>query len=258
MTSSVESADFSLAGKVAVVTGGGRGLGLSIAQALSRHAASVVIAARNETTLKDALATFDPGADVRYRVLDVRDPTSIAGLVEWVTDAFGHVDVLVNNAGVSPAAPRAEHTDTALWAEVIAVNLTGVFLCCRDFGRKMVERGSGSIINVSSVSGVVGIERGTAYCAAKGGVENMTRALALDWARTGVRVNSLAPGTFETEITRAMRDDPKIDRWLKDRIPMRRYGQGSELGGAAVFLASSASSYMTGQHLVVDGGWLAA
>jgi NAD(P)-dependent dehydrogenase (short-subunit alcohol dehydrogenase family) len=122
----------------------------------------------------------------------------------------------------------------------------------------MLAQGDGSIINVTSVSGIVGIQRGAAYCASKGGVENLTRALALDWAHKGVRVNSIAPGTFETDITTAMRSDPKVDQWLRAKIPMRRYGVPSELGGAVVFLASPLSSYMTGQHIVVDGGWLAA
>ena len=251
-------ADFSLKDKVAVVTGGGRGLGLAIAQALAEHGASVVIAGRNEATLRQALGTFGEGEDVRHRVLDVSDAQSVASLDEWVAGEFGRVDVLVNNAGISPSAPRAEDTEVAFWNEVLAVNLTGVFLCCRAFGRRMLVQGAGSIINVSSVSGIVGIQRGAAYCATKGGVENLTRALALDWAPKGVRVNSIAPGTFETEITQAMRADPKIDAWLKAKIPMRRYGVAAELGGAAVFLASSSSSYMTGQHIVVDGGWLAA
>ncbi|WP_173933907.1 glucose 1-dehydrogenase [Chelativorans sp. Marseille-P2723] len=250
-------ADFSLKGMVAVVTGGGRGIGLAIAQALVEHDARVVIAGRDEERLKAAAQMFPNAGKVSYRQLNVSQPDSIAALDEWIASEFGRIDVLVNNAGISPPAPRAENTDLAFWNEIISVNLTGVFLCCMAFGRRMLERGSGSIINISSVSGIVGIERGVAYCAAKGGVEIMTRALALDWASRGVRVNNLAPGTFETAITETMRSNPKVDSWLRAKIPMRRYGAPSELGGAAVFLASPLSSYMTGQTIVVDGGWLA-
>jgi gluconate 5-dehydrogenase len=250
-------ADFSLDGLVAVVTGGGRGLGLAIARALAEHRATVVIAGRDETTLSQAARTFPEPSRVRQHPVDVRDSASVAALDDFVGREFGQVDVLVNNAGISPAAPRAEDTELAYWNEIIGVNLTGVFLCCRAFGRRMIERGSGSIINISSVSGIIGIQRGAAYCASKGGVENLTRALALDWASRGVRVNNLAPGTFETDITRSMRDNPKVEGWLRAKIPMRRFGDPVELGGAAVFLASPLSSYMTGQTIVVDGGWLA-
>lgn len=251
-------ADFSLAGKVALVTGGGRGLGLGMARALAEHGARVVIAGRHAETLEAACATsFGKDADVGYQVLDVGQPASIAALDEWIADRYERIDVLVNNAGISPAAPRAEDTDDAFWDNVLSVNLSGLFRCCRAFGRRMLAQGSGSIINISSVSGIVGIQRGAAYCAAKGGVENLTRALALDWAHKGVRVNCISPGTFETDITAAMRSDPKVDAWLRAKVPMRRYGAPSELGGAVVFLASPLSSYMTGQHIVIDGGWLA-
>lgn len=249
---------FDLDDRVAVVTGGGRGLGRSIAAALAAHGAHVVLAGRNEETLEQAKLEFaDQGWLASYRQANIADEISVNRLCSWVEATLGHVDILVNNAGINPYYEAPEEVSLAHWQEVIATNLTGVFLCCRAFGAIMLGAGRGSIINISSIAGQVGLPKTTPYCAAKGGVEQMSRSMALDWARRGVRVNCIAPGYFETELTREVREHTVLSQRLLARTPMGRFGKPDEIAGAAVFLASDASSYVTGETLLVDGGWVA-
>lgn len=249
---------FRLDGKVAVVTGGGRGLGLAITRGLVAHGATVVIGGRDRERLAAAARDLNlERLNGGTHVLDVAREESVAAMVAWVLGTFGRVDVLVNNAGINPHYRAPEDTSLTEWREIVDVNLTGVFLCCREFGRPMVAQGSGSIINVSSVAGHTGMAKTTAYCAAKGGVELMTRSLAIDWATKGLRVNALAPGYFETDLTAGVREHPILRERLLSKTPMGRFGAPRELAGAAVFLASDASSYVTGQSLLVDGGWVA-
>ena len=172
-------------------------------------------------------------------------------------ERFGAIDVLVNNAGVNPIYRGIERTSLADWQGIVDVNLTGVFLCCKHLGAVMAERGRGSIISISSVAGHVGLRRSVPYCAAKGGVELLTKALALDWAGKGVRVNCIAPGYFETDLTAGMRDNEAMSSGLLARTPLGRFGIDADIAGAAVFLASAAGAYVTGQSLVVDGGYTA-
>ena len=250
---------FDLSGLTALVTGGGRGLGLAIARGFAAHGATVVIAGRSEMTLDEAvrgLRELSPGSAAHP--VDVAREDSILALDTWIADRFGRLDILVNNAGINPYYRSAEQTPLSEWQEVIDINLTGVFLCCRIFGARMLAQGSGSIINVSSVAGHVGIAKTAAYCAAKGGVELMTRSLALDWAGKGVRVNTIAPGYFETDLTAGVREHPVLADRVRAKTPIGRFGTPGELVGAAVFLASPASSYVTGQSVIVDGGWTAA
>lgn len=250
---------FDLSGLTALVTGGGRGLGLAIARGLAAHGATVVIAGRSTMMLGEAvrgLRELSPGSAAHP--VDVAREDSVLALAAWIADRFGRLDILVNNAGINPYYRSAEQTPLSEWQEVIDVNLTGVFLCCRIFGARMLAQGSGSIINVSSVAGHVGIAKTAAYCAAKGGVELMTRSLALDWAGKGVRVNTIAPGYFETDLTAGVREHPVLADRVLAKTPLGRFGAPGELVGAAVFLASPASSYVTGQSVIVDGGWTAA
>ncbi len=249
---------FRLDGRVALITGGGRGLGLAIAQALSTFGATVVIAGRDERVLQAALPSLPVPAKAFYQVLDVTREESIAQLDTWIAKEMGAVDILVNNAGINPYYKAPEQTSLKEWQEIIAVNLTGVFLCCRTFGKRMLARQQGSIINISSIAGHVGLEKTTAYCASKGGVEMMTRSLALDWSKKGVRVNSVAPGYFETDLTVGVRDHPQISERLKSKTALGRFGLPPEVAGAVLYLASPASSYVTGQTIMVDGGWIAA
>ena len=250
---------FDLSGHVAVVTGGGRGLGRAIATGLARHGARLVLCGRTESTVRDAAeALGQDGAEVLAVAADVSREEDVVRLRDAAVQRFGHVDVLVNNAGVNPIYRGIEKTSLAEWQHILDVNLTGVFLCCKHLGGAMAERGRGSVVTISSIAGHVGLRRSVPYCATKGGVELLTKALALDWAGKGVRVNCIAPGYFETDLTAGMRANETLAGALKGQTPMGRFGTDADIVGAAVFLAGPASSYMTGQSLIVDGGWTAA
>ena len=249
---------FDLAGQVAVVTGGGRGLGRAIAAGLAAHGAKVVVCGRTEATLQEAAdALRAGGAEVHAQVADVSREADVLALRDAALQRFGGIDVLVNNAGVNPIYRGIERTSLADWQGIVDVNLTGVFLCCKHLGTVMAERGRGAIISISSVAGHVGLRRSVPYCAAKGGVELLTKAQALDWAGKGVRVNCIAPGYFETDLTAGMRDNEAMASGLLARTPLGRFGIDADIAGAAVFLASAAGAYVTGQSLLVDGGYTA-
>ncbi len=249
---------FDLTGRVAVVTGGGRGIGRFIAEGLASHGARVVLTGRTQGTLDEAAAALRAkGFDALAQTADVGREDDVMALRDVVLSVCGRLDVLVNNAGVNPIYKGIERTSLDEWRHIVDTNLTGVFLCCKHLGGVMAERGGGSIVNVSSVGGHVGLRRSVPYCASKGGVELMTRALALDWARKGVRVNTIAPGYFETDLTAGIRDNEALAAPLLAHTPLGRFGRLEDVAGAAVFLASDASAYMTGSSLMVDGGWTA-
>jgi gluconate 5-dehydrogenase len=247
--------EFDLTGKIAVVTGAGRGIGRAIAEGLARHGARVVLAGRTAETLD--LAADAIGTRARTQVADVAKEADVLALREAVIARFERIDVLVNNAGVNPIFRGIDRISLEDWQSIIDINLTGTFLCCKHLGGAMAERGSGSIINISSVAGHVGLLRSVPYCASKGGVEMLTRALALDWAKRGVRVNTLAPGWVDTDLTHGLLEHDTHGRRLLDHTPMGRFATPGDMVGAAVFLASDASAYMTGQSLLIDGGWTA-
>jgi gluconate 5-dehydrogenase len=247
--------DFDLSGTVAVVTGGGRGIGLEIAKGLARHGAKLVLAGRTEARLATAAAEIGQPASVQ--VADVAREADVLALRDAVLHRHGKIDALVNNAGINPIFRGIERISLEDWQSIIDINLTGTFLCCKHIGGVMVEQGRGSIINISSVAGHVGLLRSVPYCASKGGVEMLTRALALDWAKQGVRVNTLAPGWVDTDLTHGLLEHDVHGRRLLDHTPMGRFATAADMVGAAVFLASDASAYMTGQSLLMDGGWTA-
>jgi NAD(P)-dependent dehydrogenase (short-subunit alcohol dehydrogenase family) len=247
--------EFDLTGKVVVVTGAGRGIGRAIAEGLARHGARVVLAGRTETTLADAAAAIGEPASVQ--VADVSRDADVLALRDAVVARCGRIDVLVNNAGINPIFRDIDRISLDDWQSIIDINLTGTFLCCKHLGGVMVEKGAGSIINISSVAGHVGLLRSVPYCASKGGVEMLTRALALDWAKRGVRINTLAPGWVDTDLTHGLLEHDTHGRRLLDHTPMGRFATPGDMVGAAVFLASDASAYMTGQSLLIDGGWTA-
>ena len=246
---------FSLDDRVAIVTGASSGLGVQMARALHNAGAHVVLAARRLDRLK-ALADELPNATPV--ACDVSNDHDIDELVDQTMSAHGRIDVLVNNAGTGePVAPLDESPED--FRQVIAVNLTAMFVICQKAGAQMVQAGSGSIVNVASILGLVGSApfASTSYAASKGGVVQLTRDLAAQWAPFGVRVNALAPGWFESEMTSAMFSDEGAMKLMQRKTPMRRAGREGELDGGLIYLASDASSFVTGHVLTVDGGWTA-
>lgn len=245
----------SLSGRVVIVTGGGRGLGRSIAEGFISEGCRVAITGRNRDRLEAAAAEM--GGEVMAHAADAADEDQVEAACAAVVARWGRIDALVNNAGINPFYRRAEHTTRSEWQQIIDVNLTGVFFACKHAGRVMLQQGSGSIVNVTSVAAKVALDRTTAYCAAKAGVERMTGELSLEWAGRGVRVNMVGPGYFITDLTEGMRANEALAGKVLARTPMNRFGLPDELVGACLFLASDAASYVTGASIMVDGGWTA-
>ena len=246
---------FGLAGKVCWITGAGRGIGRSIAAAFARAGGSIAVTGRTVASLeslRDELA----GHEVLLLPGSVADGQAMEKAARRVVDEFGRLDVLANVAGISPTVRRSEDLGDGEWRDVIDVNLDGTFFCCRAAARHMLAAGSGSIINVSSVHGSTGVARMAAYGASKGAVENLTRSLSVEWARSGLRVNCLAPGYIETDMTRAYLSSRHGDE-VRAGIPMGHPGVSEDLVGAALYLAGDASRYVTGAVIPVDGGWTA-
>lgn len=248
-------ARFRLDGRVVLVTGASSGLGERFARVLHGAGAQVVVAARRVQRL-DALVAGLPGAVAVG--CDVADPQSIEALVAEAEERAGPIDVLVNNAGIGQPMP-AEDEPLDVWRRVVDVNLTGLFQLSQLVGRRMLEGDGGVIVNVASVLGLVasGQIPQASYVATKTAVVGLTRELAVQWARRGVRVNAVAPGWFPSEMTADMFDDEAGQRWIRRNTPMGRGGEEHELDGVLLFLASDASTYLTGQTIVVDGGWTA-
>ena len=245
--------DFDLTGKICIVTGGGRGIGRGMAEGLARHGATVVLSGRTQATLDEAAAAI--GGDCWGHPCDVSKEEDVVALLDAVLARHGKVDVLVNNAGVDPIFKMIDRTSLEEWRHIIDINLTGLFLCCKYIGGAMKE--VGSVINVSSVAGHVGLVRSVPYCASKGGAELMTKALAIDWASRGVRVNTLAPGWVDTDLTHQLLTHEVHGQRMLAGTPLGRFATPRDMAGGVVFLASDASSFMTGQSLVIDGGWTA-
>ena len=246
---------FDLTGKTAIVTGGSRGLGREMAEGLAEAGANLMLCARREEWLAPTLEEFrGRGFNAAGAICDVSKPEDVAKLVVKTVEAFNRIDVLINNAGISWGA-MPEEMPLDRWRQVLDVNLTGCFLMAQAAGRIMLEQRSGSIINITSVSGLTSSADGpyyAGYVASKAGLIGLTRELAASWGRRGVRVNAIAPGFFHSRLA-----DAVIDRYegdIRDNNPIPRIGAEGELKGAAVFLASAASSYITGQTIIVDGG----
>ena len=246
---------FSLKGKNALVTGSGQGLGSGIAIAFAQAGANVTL--HGYDVVLDSVVEEIKAAGVKYisRLGDVCDKAVCEMLVNDTVEAFGSIDILVNNAGTIRRAPAAEHSEE-FWNTVIDTNLNSVFRLSQLAGRKMLAQGYGKIINTASLLSFQGGILVPGYAAAKGGVAQLTKALANEWADKGINVNAIAPGYMATDNTTALRADPVRTKAILDRIPMGRWGLPSDLAGAAVFLASEAGSYVQGHVLVVDGGWL--
>lgn len=248
---------FDLGGKVAIVTGAGRGLGQTMALALAAAGADVAVTSRTVAEI-EAVRDEIRGLGRRSEAIacDVTDESSCEAMVAEVVQRMGKVDILLNNAGINIRKPILE-LSLAEFETVLNTNLKGYFLCARAAGRCLVAQGSGKVINVSSIMGRVALPTQTAYASSKGAIEQLTKVMALEWATSGVQVNAIAPTYFETELTRPLFEDPERNRFITERTPMGRWGQPHELAGAVIFLASAASDYVTGHTLVVDGGWTA-
>jgi 2-deoxy-D-gluconate 3-dehydrogenase len=247
---------FRLDGKVALVTGSSRGLGAGMAIALASAGADVALHAneRSASVTADQIAASS-GRRTVLLTGDLADRSTAEALVTGTVDAFGRLDILVNNAGIIRRRAAVEHTDEE-WDAVLAVNLSSVFRLCRASGRHMIERGSGKIVNIASMLSFQGGVTVPGYAASKGGLVQLTKALANEWAASGVNVNAIAPGYMETDNTAALREDAARHREITARIPAGRWGTPQDLAGAVVFLASRASDYVHGHVLAVDGGWL--
>lgn len=249
---------FDLSGRVAIVTGGSRGLGLEITQALAEAGARVMICARRDTWLTPALNELrGQGHNIEGQECDVSNPTQVQAVVDATVAAFGRVDVLVNNAGIS-WGERPETMPVDRWRQVLDTNLTGAFLFSQAAARDMLARQDGRIVNISSVAGLFSLVNGphyAAYAASKAGLIGLTRELAASWGRQGIRVNAIAPGFFHSRLADPV--IPLVEDDIKSHSPIPRVGNPGELRGVALFLASDASSYITGQTIAVDGGWSA-
>ncbi len=246
-------------GNVVAVTGGASGIGLETARAFASCGAAIALLDLNEEVLaKAADALSASGARISTHVVDVTDPANVNAAADAVVAAHGRVDVLVNSAGIARLHSALDVSDEE-WRLVMDVNVNGTFWAARAFGRYMVEQGSGSIVNLGSMSGLI-INRpqfAASYMASKGAVHMLTKALAVEWVDSGVRVNAVAPGYVGTEMTLKMRERPELFNVWMDMTPMKRCGEPSEIASAILFLASPASSYVTGSILSVDGGYTA-
>jgi 2-deoxy-D-gluconate 3-dehydrogenase len=247
---------FRLDGKLALVTGSASGLGCAIAIALAEAGASVACHGNRRSADETSKTIRGLGHKSQAFVADLSSPDGPHSLYEGVVAAMGAPEILVNNAGTIYREPAESH-DAKAWMDVMQVNLNSVFRLCQLAGRTMLERRQGKIINIASLLSFQGGIRVPSYAASKGGVAQLTKALANEWAERNVQVNAIAPGYFRTENTSALQADELRNRQILERIPAARWGEPGDIAGAAVFLASSASSYVNGEVLVVDGGWMA-
>jgi NAD(P)-dependent dehydrogenase (short-subunit alcohol dehydrogenase family) len=246
---------FSLAGKVAVVTGASRGIGAAVASALAQAGAAVALLGRDVDALADTQAALSAlGCTVMHAAADVSNHSSIEQAFAEVFRSMSRIDILVNNAGVEQPCASLDVTE-ALWDRIVDTNLKGAFFCAQAAARRMV---SGSIVNVCSLTSEAGVAGAAPYGASKSGLAGLTRTLATEWAAKGIRVNGIGPGYFHTALTEPFYRDEQWRRAMLEKIPQRRFGRLDDLGGAAVFLCSEAAAYITGQILYIDGGYLAA
>lgn len=249
---------FRLDGKACIVTGASRGLGRAIALALAEAGANVAAVARSEKAIEEtAEAIKDREREALAIPCDVHDIRSVNAMVERVVSEFGQVDVVVNNAGGGDLKPIIEMTEDE-WVRTVDLNVNAMFRICKAVGPHMIKRRQGKIINMSSMYGLVGEKNVAAYCASKGAIIQLTRALALEWAEHNINVNALAPGYIYTERTSRVFDNPELGETFTKRVPLGRIGQPEELGPLVVYLASKASDFMTGSVIVIDGGQTAA
>ena len=249
---------FNLEGKIAVVTGGTSGIGQALSLGLAEAGADVVATARRPQQVDDTAAEIEAlGRQTLRLTSDVCDRASLEKLLAETLEKFGKVDILINCAGRIKRTPTLTMPEEE-WTDILDINLTGTLRACQVFGRPMLERGYGRIVNIASLNSFVALNEVAAYAASKAGVASLTRSLAVEWSKKGVTVNAIAPGVFRTDLNAQLLDSTPRGQELLMRTPMGRFGRTEELIGAAIYLASDAASFVTGQTLVVDGGFLAS
>jgi gluconate 5-dehydrogenase len=248
---------FSLAGKRALVTGSSRGIGFAIAAALAGAGADVILNGRDTAALGEAAASLaDSGVRPRAVAFDVTSAESISDAIEHIETEIGPIDILVNNAGMQHRSPL-EDFPPEMFERLMTTNVTSVFLVGQAVAKRMIPRGRGKIINIASLMTNLARPSIAPYGASKAAVANLTRGMATEWARHGINVNAIAPGYFKTELNEALLKNPEFNGWVEKRTPMGRWGEVAELGGAAIFLASDAASFVSGHILYVDGAFTA-
>jgi NAD(P)-dependent dehydrogenase (short-subunit alcohol dehydrogenase family) len=246
---------FDLSGKVAVVTGASKGLGWAMAVGLAKAGADLALCARNIGDLGKAAAEIGKhGTRVEAFPMDVLRRQSVRDAVDAILSGFGRIDILVNNAGINVRKTVLELSEEE-WDSVLDTNLKGYFLVSQAVAPAMIRQGGGKIINLSSIFGAVGMNNQAAYAASKGGIVQLTKVMAIEWAKSNIQVNAIGPTYFETPLVATLRNDPERFRFINERTPMGRWGQPEELEGTVVFLAARASDFITGQTVYVDGGW---
>jgi 2-deoxy-D-gluconate 3-dehydrogenase len=249
--------EFDLSGKVAIVTGAGRGMGYHIALALARYGSDLVICSRTISELEKTDGEIETlGRKVLIQRMDVSKIPEIHAMVEESVKAFGHIDILINNAGVNVPQWAIDVTEET-WDKIIDTNLKGVFFCAQAVGKVMIQQKRGKIINVSSQAGSVGLLQRAAYCSSKGGVNLLTKVLAIEWAKYNINVNAIAPTFIETPLAKPMFEKEGFREYVLGNIPLGRVGQPQDVVGAVIYLSSEASNLVTGHVLLIDGGWTA-
>jgi len=248
---------FGLNDKVAIVTGGNRGIGFAIARGMVEAGAHVVLAARSEAQLRQAVDDIrSAGGSVDYQVVDIQQPEQCTWLISSVLERHGKVDILVNNAGINKRLPALE-LDLEEYQRILNTNLQAAFVLCKEAGKHMVAAKQGKIINIGSLTSTYALSNASAYAASKGGLLQLTRALATEWARHNVQVNAVIPGFIRTELNQALwEENAEVLNWALGNTPAGRLGKPEDVAGAAVFLASAASDFINGTSIVVDGGIL--
>ena len=249
------SPDFRLDGKIAIITGASKGIGEGLSYALASAGAKVALLSRNIGELRTVAEKINSqGGVAKAYQMDLSAISSIRTAIEKVYQDFGRIDILVNNAGLGFNHAALDITEND-WDEMMDVNLKGLFFCCQVAGKIMLEQKCGSIVNMSSQASVVAIKNHAVYCTGKGGVNQLTKVLALEWAEQGVKVNAVSPTFIQTPGTAERLADPDFHQSVVDQIPMGKVGEIKDVAGAVIYLASAASSMVTGQNLLVDGGW---